>query len=58
MEHPDQTVGMLSLIRAIGTTDGDFYAGVIGQLVKKPHEIKAGAVRRTRGGQIAIERRG
>jgi hypothetical protein len=32
VDHPDQAVGILTLMRAIGTTDPDFYDGLIGHL--------------------------
>jgi hypothetical protein len=30
VDHPDEAVGILALMRAIGTTDLDFYAGLMG----------------------------
>jgi hypothetical protein len=33
VDHPDQAVGILALMQAIGTTDLDFYDGLIGHLV-------------------------
>ena len=33
VDHPDQAVGILALMRAIGTTDLDFYDGLMGHLV-------------------------
>jgi hypothetical protein len=33
VDHPDQAVGILALMRAIGTTDVDFYDGLMGHLV-------------------------
>ena len=33
VDHPDQAVGILALMRAIGTTDLDFYDGRMGHLV-------------------------
>ena len=33
VDHPDQAVGILGLMRAIGTTDLDFYDGLMGHLV-------------------------
>ena len=33
VDHPNQAVGILALMRAIGTTDLDFYVGLMGQLV-------------------------
>src|SRR6478672_3411223 len=33
VDHPDEAVGILALMRAIGTTDLDFYDGRMGHLV-------------------------
>ena len=33
VDHPDEAVGILALMRAIGTTDLDFYDGLMGHLV-------------------------
>ena len=33
VDHPDEAVGILDLMRAIGTTDLDFYDGLMGHLV-------------------------
>ena len=33
VDHPDEAVGILALMRAIGTTDLDFYDGMMGYLV-------------------------
>ena len=33
VDHPDQAVGILAMMRAIGTTDLDFYDGLMGHLV-------------------------
>jgi hypothetical protein len=32
VDHPDEAVGVLALMRAIGTTDLDFYDGLMGHL--------------------------
>jgi hypothetical protein len=37
-DHPDSTIGTLALMRAVGTTDFDFYDGLIGQLVNASKE--------------------
>jgi hypothetical protein len=33
VEHPDASIGILALMKAMGTADYDFYEGFIGQLV-------------------------
>ena len=39
--HPDQAVGVLALMSAIGTTDADFYDGLVGQVVNASREQNA-----------------
>jgi hypothetical protein len=41
VDHPDNTIGLVALMRAIGTTDFDFYNGLIGQLVNASKEKEA-----------------
>jgi hypothetical protein len=41
VDHPDQAVGVLALMRAIGTTDLDFYDGLMGHLVNASREQNA-----------------
>jgi hypothetical protein len=41
VDHPDQAVGTVALMRAIGTTDIDFYDGLMGQLVNASAEATA-----------------
>jgi hypothetical protein len=38
VDHPDQAVGILALMRAIGTTDIDFYDGLMGHLANASRE--------------------
>ena len=43
-DHPSRGVAQIALMKAIGTTDSDFYSGLIGQLInvgspgKEPEE--------------------
>ena len=37
-DHPDEAIGILALMQAIGTTDPAFYAGLIGHLVDASNE--------------------
>jgi hypothetical protein len=37
-DHPDDTIGTVALMRAVGTTDFDFYNGLMGQLVNASKE--------------------
>jgi hypothetical protein len=41
VDHPDSTIGLVALMRAIGTTDVDFYDGLIGQLVNASKQVEA-----------------
>jgi hypothetical protein len=41
VDHPDQAVGTLALMRAIGTADLDFYDGLMGHLVNTSREQNA-----------------
>jgi hypothetical protein len=41
VHHPDNTIGAVALMRAIGTTDFDFYDGLIGQLINASRESEA-----------------
>jgi hypothetical protein len=38
VDHPDNTIGTVALMRAVGTTDFDFYDGLLGQLVNASKE--------------------
>ncbi len=38
VDHADNTIGTVALMRAIGTTDGAFYDGLVGQLVNASKE--------------------
>jgi hypothetical protein len=40
VDHPDGTIGVLALMRALGTTDFDFYDGLVGQLVSASKEAR------------------
>jgi hypothetical protein len=41
VHHPDNAIGAVALMHAIGTTDFDFYNGLIGQLVNASKEKEA-----------------
>jgi hypothetical protein len=41
VDHPDEAVGILALMRAIETTDLDFYDGLMGHLVNASRERNA-----------------
>ena len=41
VNHPDEAVGILALMRAIGTTDLDFYDGLMGHLVNASRQQNA-----------------
>jgi hypothetical protein len=41
VHHPDSVIGAVALMRALGTTDSDFYNGLIGQLVNASKEKEA-----------------
>ena len=41
VDHPDQAIGMLALMRAIGTTDAEFYTGLIRQILNASREAEA-----------------
>jgi hypothetical protein len=41
VDHPDKAIGTLALMRAIGTTDPDFYDGLVGQVVNASREQNA-----------------
>ena len=41
VEHPNQAVGILAMMRAIGTTDPDFYDGLMGHLVNASRQQNA-----------------
>jgi hypothetical protein len=41
VDHPDSAIGVVALMRALGTTDFDFYDGLIGQLVNASKEREA-----------------
>jgi hypothetical protein len=41
VDHPDEAVGILALMREIGTTDLDFYDGLMGHLVNVGREQNA-----------------
>jgi len=41
VDHPDSTIGAVALMHALGTTDFDFYNGLIGQLVNASKEKEA-----------------
>jgi hypothetical protein len=41
VDHPDEAVGTVALMRAIGTTDYDFYNGLLGQLANASGEATA-----------------
>jgi hypothetical protein len=38
VDHPDSVIGVVALMRALGTTDFDFYSGLIGQLLNASKE--------------------
>lgn len=40
VDHPDNTIGTLALMRAVGTTDFDFYDGLLGQLINASKEAE------------------
>jgi hypothetical protein len=44
VDHPDSVIGVVALMRALGTTDYDFYSGLIGQLLNasKEKEVSEG----------------
>jgi hypothetical protein len=41
VDHPDERVGTLALMQAIGTTDFDFFNGLIGHLINASREKEA-----------------
>jgi hypothetical protein len=41
VDHPDSIIGMIALMRALGTTDFDFYSGLINQLLNSSKEKEA-----------------
>jgi hypothetical protein len=41
VHHPDSAIGAVALMRALGTTDFDFYNGLIGQLINASKEREA-----------------
>src|ERR1700722_15633885 len=41
VDHPDEAVGVLALMRAIGTMDVDFYDGLMGHLANASREQNA-----------------
>ena len=41
VDHPDSAIGMVALMRALGTTDFDFYSGLISQLLNASREKEA-----------------
>jgi hypothetical protein len=41
VDHPDSTIGVVALMGALGTTDYDFYNGLIGQLINASKESEA-----------------
>jgi hypothetical protein len=41
VDHPDSAIGMVALMRALGTTDFDFYSGLINQLLNASKEKEA-----------------
>ena len=42
VDHPHQIVGILAMMRAIGTTDPDFYDGLMGHLVNASRVVRHG----------------
>jgi hypothetical protein len=38
IDHPDKTVGTLALLKALGTSDFDFYGSLLGQLINASKE--------------------
>ena len=40
-DHPDTLIGTIDLMRAIGTTDREFFKGLVGQLANASKEAKA-----------------
>ncbi len=46
VDHPEQGIGQIALMRAIGTTDAEFYSGLLGHIINASKESapsKAGA---------------
>jgi hypothetical protein len=41
VDHPDSTIGAVALMRSLGTTDFDFYHGLIDQLINASKEREA-----------------
>jgi len=41
VDHPDSVIGVVALMRALGTTDFDFYNGLISQLLNASREKEA-----------------
>jgi hypothetical protein len=41
VDHPDGVIGVVALMRALGTTDFDFYNGLINQLLNASREKEA-----------------
>jgi hypothetical protein len=41
VDHPDSAIGMVALMRALGTTDFDFYSGLTSQLLNASKEKEA-----------------
>jgi hypothetical protein len=41
VDHPDSIIGAVALMGALGTTDYDFYSGLIGQLINASKESEA-----------------
>jgi hypothetical protein len=41
VDHPEEIVGTLALMQGIGTTDSEFYNGLIGQLINASREKEA-----------------
>jgi hypothetical protein len=41
VDHPDSTIGSVALMRALGTTDFDFYSGLLNQLLNASKEKEA-----------------
>jgi hypothetical protein len=41
VDHPDSEIGTIALMRALGTTDFDFYSGLLGQLLNASKEKEA-----------------
>jgi hypothetical protein len=43
VDHPDRAIGGVALMQALGTTDPDFYNGLLSQLVNASRDAGSGA---------------